>query len=422
MRKKIILERLGALHAEVSGLLAGETFDAVRAAQINTEIEQLTAEKAQIEQLEENVRRSALAAASGGGNRVEVRDNKLDKPWESAGEFFMAVVSAEKQLRSGSPIDVRLASGLSEGVSTDGGFLVTNDVSNELIRLVYDNTLAGRCRSIPISANANGVDIPALKDKNRTDGNRGGGVNAYWAAEAAAYTASTPTPFEKVKLQLNKLTGLIYATEEVLQDAGALQAYINTALPDEMAFKVDDAIIRGAGAGVPLGILSAKCLVTQAAEGSQTADTINAKNVVKMFSRMPARSKGRAAWFINSECFPQLQLMTSDATSAAQTVYMPPQGLSQAPFGTLLGRPIYEIEQCSALGDVGDIIFADFSQYYLATKGGINQQTSMHVRFLYDEMAFKFTLRIDGKPAWNEAITPYKGNNTQSPFVALAAR
>lgn len=428
MRKRIIQEQLGALHTEATALLSAENFDAARATQITDEQAKLKAELAQIEALEAEVRRNALSASGGGGATrtapvgATVHDNKLDKPWASKGEFFMAVVAADQQLRSGNPIDVRLASGLNEGVSSEGGFLVGTDMSSELIQQAYDSSLAGRCRSIPISAGSNGTEIPALADKTRTDGNRGGGVNVYWAAEAAAYTATTPKPFEKVKLQLNKLTGLIYATDEALQDSSVLEAWINTALPDEMAFKLDDAIIRGNGAGIPLGILNSPCLVTQAAEGSQTVDTVNAKNVTKMFSRMPARLKSRAAWFINSEVFPQLQLMTSDATSAAQTVYMPPQGLSTAPFGTLFGRPIFEIEQCSALGDVGDILFMELGQYYMATKGGVQRQTSMHVRFVYDEMAFKFTLRIDGKPAWNTYITPYKGSNTQSPFVALAAR
>lgn len=428
MRKRIIQEQLGALNTEANALLASEVFNSERATQITDEQAKLKAELAQIETLEAEVRRNALAAASGGGSTrvaatgATAHDNKADKPWASSGEFFMAVVAAEQQLRAGNPVDARLAAGLNEGVGTEGGFLVGTDMSNELIQQVYDNSLAGRCRQIPISAGSNGVRIPAVADKNRTDGNRGGGVSAYWTAEAALYAASTPKPFEKIELQLNKLTGLIYATEELLQDSSVLEAYINTALPDEMAFKLDDAIIRGNGAGMPLGVFSSGALVTQAAEGSQTADTINAKNIVKMFSRMPARSKGRAAWFINSEVFPQLQLMTSDTTSAAQTVYMPAQGLSVAPYGTLLGRPIFEMEQCSALGDVGDILFMDLSQYYLATKGGIRRQSSMHVRFLYDEMAFKFTMRIDGKPAWNTYITPYKGSNTQSPFVALAAR
>lgn len=42
------------------------------------------------------------------------------------------------------------------------------------------------------------------------------------------------------------------------------------------------------------------------------------------------------------------------------------------------------LEQYSAVGEVGDIIIADKSQYLLIDKGGINAASSIHVRFLYD--------------------------------------
>ena len=42
---------------------------------------------------------------------------------------------------------------------------------------------------------------------------------------------------------------------------------------------------------------------------------------------------------------------------------MPPGGLSGQPYGTLLGRPVIPIEQCSTLGTVGDIILADLKQF-----------------------------------------------------------
>jgi len=77
------------------------------------------------------------------------------------------------------------------------------------------------------------------------------------------------------------------------------------------------------------------------------------------------------------------------------------------------------------VGDVGDILLADMSQYYWAEKGGIQGASSMHVRFIYDEMTFRFLVRYDGQPAWSSALTPFKGTTTigtLSPFVALAAR
>lgn len=438
--KKKLLERQAALRADVAARLSRVTAAEESGSQIDfaaelAEVEKLNTELAEVnkqveaaEKLEAEIRQRATTQTQGtetglSATGATVRANILDKPWQGLGEFLQAVHVAEGQMRSGRSVDERLASGFNEGVGNEGAFLVGTDIANTLISTATSQSpLASRCSEFTISSGANGVKIPAIADKNRTDGNRYGGVAAYWAPEAATYTAATPKPFERVDLELKKLTALTYVTEEMLQDASVLQNYINLMFPAEIAFKIEDVIMRGTGAGIPLGFLNAPCLVTQAAEGSQTAATVNAKNVVKMYSRMPASLKSGAVWFINSEVFPQLQLMTSDATSAAQTVYMPPAGLSQAPYGTLLGRPIFEIEHASALGTVGDIMFVNMGGYALARKGGLQQQTSMHVRFLFDETAYKFTLRIDGRPLWNSTITPYKGSNSQSPFVVLAAR
>ncbi len=74
------------------------------------------------------------------------------------------------------------------------------------------------------------------------------------------------------------------------------------------------------------------------------------------------------------------------------------------------------------LGTTGDITLADLSQYMLVDKNGVQAATSMHVAFLTDEMVFRITYRVDGKPMWSVPLTPFKGTNTKSPFIALASR
>jgi len=103
-------------------------------------------------------------------------------------------------------------------------------------------------------------------------------------------------------------------------------------------------------------------------------------------------------------------------------VYVPAGGLSAAPFATLYGRPVVITEYNAALGTPGDILLADLSQYTKVDKGGVQAATSMHVAFLTDENVFRVTYRVDGKPMWTTAITPYKGTLTKSPFLALAQR
>ncbi len=202
-----------------------------------------------------------------------------------------------------------------------------------------------------------------------------------------------------------------------------MDTLINQMVAEEIGFQVDDKIIRGTGAGVPLGILSSPCLITVTKEVGQLANTIEGENIIKMWARMYAPSRAKAVWFINQDVEPQLLDMTLGAGATPNLVYLPPGGLSGAPYATLLGKPVIPIEQCSTLGTVGDIILADMSQYLVGQKStGIEAATSIHVKFVYDETAFRFVLRVDGQPWWKTALTPYQGTNTVSPFVVLESR
>jgi len=314
------------------------------------------------------------------------------------------------------------ASGLNEAVPADGGFFVQKDFTSQLIKAVFDTgVLAAKCRRFPLTSSANGIKIPAIQESSRADGSRRGGVRGYWANEAATVTASDPS-FAQVELTLNKLFCLGYITDELLQDAGALEVILNQMFSEEIGFKLDDAIINGDGAGKPLGVMNAPCLVTVAKEANQANDTVIFDNVVKMWSRLIASSRSNAAWYINQDVEPQLYGMSLSVGTGGVPVYMPAGGLSASPYSTLFGRPVIPIEHCDTVGDLGDIILADMGQYYLIDKGGIQAASSIHVKFIYDEMAYRMTYRVDGQPAWGSTITPFKSANDLSPFVTLAAR
>jgi HK97 family phage major capsid protein len=342
--------------------------------------------------------------------------------FKSFGEFLTAVIRAD----TGGLVDARLkATGLGESVPADGGFLVAQEFINEILKRTYETgILASRCRRIPVGANANGIKIPAISETSRADGSRWGGVQAYWAAEAGTKTASTPQ-FRQISMELKKLIGLCYATDELLQDATALESIIMQAFSEEFGFKIDDALVRGDGAGKPLGVLNAPCLVTVAKEAAQDADTIATENILKMWRRLWAPSRPNSVWFINQDIETELELLTVAIGTGGvlAKLYDPPGSpTNNTPYGKIKGRPVMPIEQCSTLGDKGDIILADFSQYLLIDKGQMQNATSIHVKFVNDETAFRFVYRLDGQPMWNSALTPYKGSDTLSPFVTLAER
>jgi HK97 family phage major capsid protein len=316
---------------------------------------------------------------------------------------------------------VAAASGLSEGVPSDGGFLVQSDFATELTNKSFETgILASKVRTVEIGANSNGLKMNLADETSRVS-SRYGGIIAYWLGEAGLKTASQPK-FRQLELTLQKLIGLFYATDELLQDATAITSIVNEWFSDEFGFKLDDGIVNGTGVGQPLGILNSPARVVVAKEAAQAAATVVKANIEKMYSRMTSGSLGNAAWYINQEVWPQLFNLSQAVGVGGQPVFLPANGMAGAPNGTLLGRPIIPIEQAAALGTEGDIIFADMRQYLAIRKGGVQSASSIHVRFLYDETAFRFVLRFNGAPIPNAPLTPYKGTATISPFVVLAVR
>ena len=379
--------------------------------------------------------------------RVIVERDSADKaleenPFKSAGDFYMEVRKAaegrqyDERLK---PLKTEIAkegvvfalpevaaeglkapTGLSESVPADGGFLVGTDRREGVMMRDYaTGQVWNRAMNIPIGANANGTTINALDETSRVSGSRWGGVLGYWLAEADEKTASKPK-FRQLEPKLKKVAALVYATDELLQDSTALAGVVNSTVPAELAFQKDNAAIEGSGVGKPLGILNSPALVTVAKESGQAATTLVSANIINMRARRWAR--GSYVWFINQDVEPQLHQLNLPVGTGGALVYMPPGGLSASPYGTLYGDPVIPIEHCSTLGTVGDIILADMGQYLTISKGGVQSASSIHVRFVYDESVFRFVERVDGLPVWDAPLTPFKGSNTQSPFVALATR
>lgn len=350
--------------------------------------------------------------------------------WRSMGEFFQAVAQAAIDPAN---IDERLqveramaaASGHSAGVGSDGGFLIRTDYSSLLLESAQQaSQLVPLCDGPhSLSPGFDSIELPYIDESSRATGSRWGGVRVYRAAEASAVTASMTT-LGLMKITLEELRGLSYATDRLLKNASMLEGILMNAFSSEFAFTVDNEIIRGTGAGECLGILNAQSdvLVTVAKEGGQAADTVLVENLSKMWARVRAKHRPNIVWLYNQEIEPQLDALALIVGATA----LEPRVVTYGPDGVLRikGRPVLAIEQASALGDVGDIIAADMNQYLLIDQGGLESASSMHVRFVNHEQTFRFTYMINGRPKPHTAVQPFKGaaSTPLGAFVTLAAR
>lgn len=427
-----IRARLAAIAARLEEIQVadGEAFTEEQQIEVNGLGEEYDGLKAQLDTAEKRASMLADAKASAGRKttspapangtetRIEMGRDRAARfgGFQSSGDWLMAVKTAGQTGEIHKTLKAAVAQ---EKVGEDGGFLVPEEISEGILKKLdtADESLMARSQFIQVSGNALTVNVDESNPWT-------GGIQCFWTAEGAVIGESKPN-FKQASWRLQKIAALVKATDELLDDATALGSYISNNAPNAFMHKINSAILSGNGSGKPQGIINSPFTVTVAAESMQTADTINAQNVAKMFGRMLPTSIGNAVWLVNPACMDQLRLLVDNN---GNFIYLAPGGfgnqIAGAPFGTLLGRPVIPMMgSIPALGDVGDIQFVDLSYYWGIRKAaGIKSATSIHLLFDKEQTAFRFSMRLDGRCPFQAPVTTEFGAFQMSAFVLLAAR
>ena len=393
-------------------------------AELDKLAEELDGLNADIEIAEKRERRSALFAGTAGTIPALSAGRTLNEPnpettfgFKSMAEFAVAVRSAQTG-GGGEAVDRLYAAQPSTFNQNQGaggeGFLAPPEYSKQVWDVAFENTdLLAMCNPEPTLSNT------VLKPKDEATPWGAVGVQAYWVGESQTLTLSKLALTGEM-LQLHKLHAFCAATEEVLTDAPLLQSRLTRQAGNVIKWTAAEAVMWGNGIAKPVGFMNAPSLVTVAADGGQATATITLSNLAKMMARI-LRTGGRPMWIANQDTIPQLIQLTLGNVPA----YLPfNQPIAGSPFeGTLMGYPVMFTEHAQTLGTSGDIVCANMDGYYAAVKqGGIDFATSMHLYFDSAQVAFRWQFRLAGMPFLSKAVSPSKGSNTKSHFVALAAR
>lgn len=374
----------------------------------------------------------AKAGAAAAAQQVSVKarwESDPKKGFERERDFYSAVMSAglsgrvDERLESlrAKPEHVRLfATAGSDEQSTFsdpyGGFLLPEGHSpNLLTRAAPGDPFAGRTANVPMDTLT--VNIDARTDHDHST-SVSGGLQVYRRAEALEVTSSR-MQVEQVELKAASLMGVSYATEELMRfSPRSIAALLAQGFGDEFRSRMVRERIRGTGVGEYLGITVSPATVTQTAESGQDADTILGLNVVKMRSRIWGYEN--SFWLANQDCYPQLSQVHIAGTNGDVFLFNPAREVD-AP-DMLLGRPLFYTEHCATIGDAGDLMLINPTQYLEGTLQPLEGSESIHVRFLAHERTFKFVTMNAGAPWWRAALTPVRSSITLSPFVILGAR
>lgn len=367
--------------------------------------------------------------------RIEVGDEEVDKDpmggFKSFSHFCSDVAKADKSGGRRTTDELQKwtekaasTTSLVEGEDQYGGYLIPPEFRNDLmIAVQQQNEILPRCTGVPMRSTM--IKIPYVNGFDESGSLVYGGIQWKWLDELATKQETRPK-FGRITLELKKLAGLAYASDEVLEDSPmSMENILRNGFRDGLNFTLNKVFIRGTGAGQPLGALNAPCKVQVSSETGQAAATILFENIVKMFSRI--HNTANAIWMANQNTLPQLAAMSLAVGTGGAPVWLPAGGISGSPYSTLMGLPLIFSKHCSTLGTEGDIMLVDWSQYLVGQKSGQGStgkyDTSIHLKFDADQTCFRFVFRIDGQPWWPSAVTPPQAtSDTLSPIVTLETR
>ena len=249
------------------------------------------------------------------------------------------------------------------------------------------------------------------------------GLEFKFIAEKAQKTATKPK-IKEIELKSRTMFCMTHVTNSLLQDSRpSVEVMLRKMYASGAAWKMDELIFRGTGAGQPLGILGSSALITQAAEGGQAASTIVWPNVLKMWSQLIPALQSKATWFIHPSAVEQVMTMSVPVGTGGSVVMTADQGGGVRPIPkSMLGAPIVWTEHASYLGQKLDILLAVPAAYICGMRKGLSIDVSRHLKFDKNETSFRAEMRIDGQPQIDETLTLRDGTHVVSPFVTLAAR
>jgi len=335
-------------------------------------------------------------------------DSLSDDGFEDVNEFYKLIHSGRH--------DPRLKT-MTETSGSGGGFLVPEQFAATLLdSSLEDEIVRPRCQVWKMDSES--LKIPGFEIGDHSS-NLFGGVIGRWGSEAASKTEGAPA-IRQIALKVKKLYCFAKSSDELIGDSKIpFEKLIGPAFIKGIGWYLDYAFLQGTGGGQPLGILNSNCIVEVSKESGQEKATIVYENLTNMLSRLYPGGWKNAIWIAHTTTIPQLLSLghTTGTGGWHYQVFNESNGKY-----TILGRPAVFTEKLPVVGDAGDIMLCDLTQYAVGLKQDVRMESSIHADFQSDITQFRAVLRPDGQPTWNETLTLKDGATEVSPFIRIEAR
>lgn len=269
---------------------------------------------------------------------------------------------------------------------------------------------------VSLPSTASNIELPSVVDQDHRT-SVSGGLQVYRRQEMQKVEPSR-LKLKTVGFNMNGLMGFSYASEELLSDSPiSIAALLDRGFNEEFKSKIMQERLGGNGVGQPMGVLHSTNPALISVDRT-TANQIKGQDLLNMRKRCWGYQN--AIWMANQDAYDSLFKIHLVADGNAGILTMYNQDFRNEGYDRILGRPVVYSEYIDSFTDANGLALVNWSQYNEITMQSMQREESIHVRFEYNERAFRFLMRQDGKTRWLSTLTPKKGSaNTISPFVTL---
>ncbi len=289
--------------------------------------------------------------------------------------------------------------------ATPGSSLYQGDFKPELLMYAPDpGAIFPRCRQVPTSAGS--ITWPQLTQSapgaegTADEANEVGGVICAWTAEGSEAPATEP-----VIGQVNIPTYELAARTElsrtlVRRSAIDIEALLQTLFRMAIVSKMDFAILNGNGTGKPTGVLKAGLGIGEVERAG--ADAVSYADLIALETKIAPQLRSGAAWAIADGALQSLKLLVDGNNRPLFSSMLNGAG-QQIPLGNLIGY-MTMAHQRLALGDEGDVVLGNWTQYICAVEEEMVILRSEHQKMTSGLIVYAIFAQMGGKPVQPRAF------------------
>ena len=276
---------------------------------------------------------------------------------------------------------------LSEGVDTQGGYLVPEEYDRRLIDVLTEENIMRNLGTNITTSGEHKINIAATKPA------------AAWIEEGGQLTFGDAT-FDQIIMDAHKLHVAIKVTEELLYDnAFNLETYIINQFGKALANAEEDAFLNGDGVGKPLGLLATDG-GAQVGVSAKSADEITADEIIDLIYSLKRPYRKNAKFITNDQTLAAIRKL-KDQTG--QYLWQP--SLQAGEPDRILGYPVYTSPFFPVItAGVPAIAFGDYSYYNIGDRGTRSFAELKELFAGNGMVGFVAKERVDGKLVLPEAV------------------